>query len=66
MRGSVKLWKDERGFGFLSVDGGDDVFIHVSELPDHLDSLAIGDMVTFDPDTGKDGRKCAINVRVVD
>ena len=66
MKGTIKSWNVARGYGFAATDGHSDAFIHVSELPDHIDSLAIGDMVTFDLDTGKDGRKCAINVRIVE
>ena len=66
MKGIIKSWNGPRGYGFIAVDGGGDTFVHISEVDDNLESLAIGDMVTFDLDTGRDGRKCATNVRVLD
>lgn len=51
-----------KGFGFITPeDGGDDVFVHMSELEDgvHLDE---NDSVTFDVEQGDRGPK-AVNVK---
>jgi cold shock protein len=46
--GTVKLWVDSKGFGFISpVEGGDDVFVHASAISDGR-FLEVGDRVTFE------------------
>merc|ERR1719409_821682 len=59
MTGVVKTWRDERGFGFITPDGGaDDVFVHRSVLSDGP-SLLEGSSVLFDVtyDVGRKGFK---------
>jgi CspA family cold shock protein len=61
------MFKTDKGFGFIAPDGGgNDVFVHVSELEKSgLSSLSPGAKVTFDvePDK-KSGKTRAVNVRV--
>ena len=62
MNGTVKFFDSMKGFGFITPeDGGDDVFVHMSELEDgvHLDE---NDSVTFDVEQGDRGPK-AVNVK---
>jgi CspA family cold shock protein len=56
-RGKIKMYNDDKGFGFIRPDNGDpDVFFHVSSLREG-DEVAIGKEVTFetgvDPKSGK-------------
>lgn len=49
LKGTVNFFKKDKGFGFIEVEGGgDDVFVHISDVQDaHYDSLAKGDKVEF-------------------
>ena len=47
--GTVKWFNEEKGFGFISVDGGEDVFVHFSAIiADGRRNLVEGQRVTFD------------------
>ena len=60
--GKVKWFKDDKGFGFIEVDGGDDVFVHHSDIQSEgFRSLAQGDAVTFEIVQGDKGPR-ATNV----
>jgi len=46
--GTLKMWNDEKGYGFIrSDDGGEDVFMHRSVLPEG-EEVGQGDSVRFD------------------
>lgn len=63
--GKVKWFKDEKGFGFIEVEGGTDVFVHHSDIQsDGFRSLAEGDNVSFDIVQGDKGPR-ATNVTKV-
>jgi CspA family cold shock protein len=51
MRGTVKFFREDKGFGFIIPDeGGDDVFLHMNDLRTAgLGILATGDRVEFEP-----------------
>ena len=63
--GTVKFFNAERGFGFISREVGEDVFVHHSNIGgDGHRSLAVGDRVEFETGPGRKGEE-ALNVRVV-
>jgi len=65
MQGTVKFFNNEKGFGFISRDGGDDVFVHFSNIAgDGYKSLDEGQVVEFDVAPGRKGEE-AQNVRAI-
>ncbi|HEX9259840.1 MAG TPA: cold-shock protein [Acidimicrobiales bacterium] len=63
--GTVKFFNNEKGFGFISREKGDDVFVHFSAIAGTgYKSLTEGQQVEFDVVPGKKGEQ-AQNVRVL-
>jgi CspA family cold shock protein len=63
--GSVKWFNDAKGFGFISQEGGEDVFVHHTAIQtEGFRTLAEGDKVEFDVVRGPKGLQAA-NVRRV-
>ena len=64
-QGTVKFFNAEKGYGFISRESGDDVFVHFSNIVgDGFKTLNDGDRVEFDVARGKKGDE-AQSVRVV-
>jgi CspA family cold shock protein len=64
-QGSVKWFNAEKGFGFIAVDGGEDVFVHYSAIQaDGYRSLDEGQRVEFEVTQGQKGPQ-ADAVRIV-
>jgi len=61
--GTVKWFNDAKGFGFISQENGEDVFVHFSAIQaEGFRSLSEGDRVEFDIVKGPKGYQAA-NVR---
>jgi CspA family cold shock protein len=63
--GRVKFFNAEKGFGFLSYDDGDDVYVHRDALPEGVAELRKGQRVEFGVVSGRRGNQ-AMQVRVLD
>ncbi|QSO54041.1 cold-shock protein [Alicyclobacillus curvatus] len=64
-QGTVKWFNGDKGFGFISVEGGDDVFVHFSAIQsDGFRTLEEGQRVEFEIVEGQRGPQAA-NVVVV-
>ena len=65
MKGTVKWFNAKKGFGFISDEEGNDVFVHFSALQmDGFKVLDEGDEVEFEVIDGEKGPQ-AINVSVI-
>ena len=60
--GTVKWFDGRKGYGFISHDDGQDVFVHANNLADPTRSLADGDRVKFIIGQGPKG-STALEVR---
>ncbi len=60
--GTVKWFNESKGYGFISSDNGDDIFVHYSSIAGNgFKSLLEGDSVSFEIEDGDKGLK-AVNV----
>jgi len=60
--GTVKFFNQDRGYGFIHQESGEELFVHCSQVKGGM--LKEGDKVQFDVGEGKKG-PCAINVEVI-
>jgi CspA family cold shock protein len=63
--GTVKFFNVNKGFGFIQPDqGGKDAFVHISAVERAgLSTLREGQKVSYDLETGRDGKQSATNLQ---
>ncbi len=63
--GSVKWFNEAKGYGFIKIETGDDVFVHYSAIQcDGFKTLAEGQEVEFDLVEGQKGKQAANVIKV--
>jgi CspA family cold shock protein len=63
--GKVKWYDAEKGFGFLSQEEGEDVYVRASALPEGVEGLKAGQKVEFGVASGRRGPQ-ALSVKLID
>jgi CspA family cold shock protein len=64
INGTVKFYNATKGFGFITpADGSKDAFVHVTALERAgISGLAEGQKVSYDLESGRDGKMSAVNL----
>jgi CspA family cold shock protein len=61
MNGIIKWYNPHKGFGFIEVEDGKDIFVHNTQVPEGT-YLNDGDKVSFDVEEGEKGPQ-AVNLK---
>ena len=65
LKGVIKSWNDERGFGFIEpVLGGEDIFVHIKAFSHRAGRPQVSQRVLFDVELGPQGKLRARNVEL--
>lgn len=63
LKGTLKTWNDDRGFGFIvPADGGSEIFVHISAFPRGGPRPAAGETVLYELGYDRDGRQQATRI----
>jgi CspA family cold shock protein len=67
IEGTVKFFNTTKGFGFIQPDDGSkDAFVHISAVErSGMSTLNEGQKVSYELETGRDGKKSATNLRAL-
>jgi cold shock protein len=67
IEGTVKFFNTTKGFGFIQPnDGSKDAFVHISAVErSGLSTLNEGQKVSYELETGRDGKKSATNLSLL-
>ena len=67
IQGTVKFFNTTKGFGFIQPNtGGKDAFVHISAVERAgLSSLAEGQKVSYELETGRDGKQSATKLQLL-
>ncbi len=61
--GTLTKWNDDRGFGFISpAQGSEEIFVHISAFPRDGERPRINELISFETETGPNGKLRAIRV----
>lgn len=64
IKGTIKSWNDERGFGFIEASQGEiDVFAHISDFQDRHIRPQANHEVYFELTLGPEGKRRAVNIQ---
>jgi len=65
--GTVKFFNSTKGYGFIEpTTGGKDAFVHISAVErSGLSTLNEGQKVSYDLETGRDGKISAVNLKAL-
>nr|WP_321456683.1 cold-shock protein [uncultured Cohaesibacter sp.] len=66
--GTVKFFNTTKGYGFIEPEeGGKDAFVHISAVErSGLSTLTEGQKVSYELETGRNGKESAVNLQLVD
>lgn len=61
--GTLKMWNDDRGFGFIApANGTDDVFAHISAFPRDGVRPCLNELISFEVESGSGGKLRTVRV----
>jgi len=66
--GTVKFFNTDRGYGFITnEDGGKDAFVHITAVErSGMGTLREGQKLSYELETGRDGKASAVNLSAAD
>lgn len=66
LKGVIKSWNDERGFGFIEpTQGGQEIFVHIKAFSRSASRPQVNQRVSFEVELGPQGKKRARNVELM-